>query len=111
MLGCAGLAVLKVIEEERLQHHALKTGEYLMQRLRDLQPDFDFLGDVRGLGLMVGIECVTDSASKRHAPVMAAWIRVRRLGPSPTAAARWRSCQPAQLAALCTSSTLVSCSR
>jgi len=76
--------VLKVIEEERLQHHALKTGEYLMQRLRDLQRDFDFLGDVRGLGLMVGIECVTDSASKRHAPVMAAWIRVRRLRSSST---------------------------
>ena len=70
--------MLKVIEEERLQHHALKTGEYLMQRLRDLQREFDFLGDVRGLGLMVGIECVTDSASKRQAPVMAAWIRVRR---------------------------------
>ena len=69
--------MLKVIEEERLQHHALKTGEYLMQRLLELQSDFDFLGDVRGLGLMVGIECVTDSASKRHAPVMAAWIRVR----------------------------------
>ncbi len=71
-----GLAVLRVIEEEKLQHHALKTGEYLMQRLRELQRDFDFLGDVRGLGLMVGIECVTDSGSKRHAPVMAAWIRV-----------------------------------
>ena len=101
--------MLKVIEEERLQHHALKTGEHLMQLLRGLQQEFDFLGDVRGLGLMVGIECVTDSASKRHAPVMAAWIRVRRPGPSSTADPRWRNVKQLasqQSAHFCTSDLL-----
>lgn len=76
-LDSAGLAVLAVLKEERLQDNALHTGSYLISQLKTLQGDYPFLGDVRGLGLMVGIECVTDGATKRAAPVMARYIRVR----------------------------------
>ena len=73
----AGLAVLAVLEEDRLQENALRVGEYLLAKLRALQVLHPFLGDVRGLGLMVGIECVTDGVTKSAAPVMARYIRVR----------------------------------
>ena len=69
--------MLAVVREERLQHNALRTGEYLLEQLRSLQPEHPFLGDVRGMGLMVGIECVTDASTKRAAPHMAHYIRVR----------------------------------
>jgi len=36
-----------------------------------------FLGDVRGLGLMLGVECISDAASKAPAPKFACWVRVR----------------------------------
>lgn len=52
-------------------------GQYLLQQLRALQPRYPFLGDVRGLGLMVGIECVRDAGSKQHAPMLAKWIKER----------------------------------
>lgn len=76
-LVSTGLAVLAVLKEERLQDNAHHTGKYLISQLKTLQGDYPFLGDVRGLGLMVGIECVTDGATKSAAPVMARYIRVR----------------------------------
>lgn len=66
-----------MLKEERLQDNALITGDYLITQLKALQVDQPFLGDVRGLGLMVGIECVTDGATKRAAPLMARYIRVQ----------------------------------
>lgn len=48
-----------------------QTGDYLMERLRQLQPSFPFLGDVRGLGLFVGIDVVRCPESKQHAPMVA----------------------------------------
>ena len=60
-VSCAiGLAVLDVIESERLQENALKTGTRLMDELRDLMEEHPLIGDVRGLGLFVGIELVLD---------------------------------------------------
>ncbi len=46
-------------------------------RFDALQEGRPYLGDVRGLGLMLGIECVSDAATLAHAPKLAAWIRVR----------------------------------
>jgi len=58
-VACAvGLAVLDVIEAEGLQQNALETGDYLKSGLRDLQARFPVIGDVRGEGLFLGIECV-----------------------------------------------------
>lgn len=60
----AGLANLAIIEEEGLVANAADTGAYLLGRMRELER-FETVGQVRGLGLMVGIELVADKASGR----------------------------------------------
>lgn len=65
--AAAGLAVLDVIEEEGLVGRAATAGEYLLARLRELQTRHEQIGDVRGRGLLVGLELVTDRASKEPA--------------------------------------------
>ncbi|MGW3007879.1 aspartate aminotransferase family protein [Streptomyces sp. NPDC001219] len=52
----AGLAVLSVLEEEQLVAGARRTGELLRSRLAELIPRYELLHDVRGRGLMIGIE-------------------------------------------------------
>ena len=60
-LGCAaGLAVLDVIETEKLCARAERLGSTLLARLSDLQTRWSCIGDVRGLGAMVAIELVKD---------------------------------------------------
>ena len=73
----AGLAVLEVIREEGLQENALHTGAYLLERLRDCQARFPLLGDVRGLGLYLGVELVLDAQTRTPAPLHAAYIAER----------------------------------
>ena len=56
-LGCAAaIAVADVMEEERLVDNARDTGDYLMRRLKALQQTEPHIADVRGRGLMIGIE-------------------------------------------------------
>ena len=56
-VSCAiGLAVLDVVQEEKLQDHALEVGEQLLNGLRDLQQRHDFIDDVRGSGMFLGVE-------------------------------------------------------
>jgi 4-aminobutyrate aminotransferase-like enzyme/Ser/Thr protein kinase RdoA (MazF antagonist) len=58
-VSCAiGQAVLDVIEDEGLQEHARTTGSYFLDRLRELENKFACIGDVRGLGLFLGIDLV-----------------------------------------------------
>lgn len=65
-VSCAvGLAVLDVIEDERLADHALRTGARLMSGLRSLMDRHPAIGDVRGLGLYIGVELVRDRASRQ----------------------------------------------
>ncbi|HET7092320.1 MAG TPA: aspartate aminotransferase family protein [Thermomicrobiales bacterium] len=71
----AGLANLKVMFEERLPEEATRKGERVLARLRDLQQRHPLIGDVRGLGLMIGVELVTDRAAKTPANKEAAAIR------------------------------------
>lgn len=59
-----GLAVLKVITEECLVERAGVMGAYLRGRLEDLQQRHEVIGDVRGLGLLLGVELVRDRASR-----------------------------------------------
>ena len=54
----AGMATLQVIQEESLAQHAALMGQRLLSHLRAAQADLPILGDVRGRGLMVGVEIV-----------------------------------------------------
>ena len=56
----ASLANIQVMEEEKLPSRATETGEYAMKKLRDLQRQNPLIGEVRGLGLMIGVELVRD---------------------------------------------------
>jgi alanine-glyoxylate transaminase/(R)-3-amino-2-methylpropionate-pyruvate transaminase len=62
---CAGgKAVLEVIDKENTQGNCLETGGYFKEGLTRLMAKHDVIGEVRGLGLMLGVELVKDRASK-----------------------------------------------
>ena len=62
-----GKAVLEVIEKEKLQENALRLGGYLLSGLEKLKQKHSLIGDVRGKGLLLGIELVKDRATKEPA--------------------------------------------
>jgi len=60
-VSCAiGMAVLDVIREEGLQEHAEKMGARMLEGLNGLKDKHEIIGDVRGIGLFIGIELVKD---------------------------------------------------
>jgi len=64
-LACAAaLAVLDAMEAERIPAHAQRTGDRAKARFRQWAEQFPCIGDVRGLGAMVGLELVTDRESR-----------------------------------------------
>ena len=74
-VSCAiGMAVLDVIEGENLQQNAFDAGNRLLQGLNALKSKHALIGDVRGLGLYVGVELVTDRQSLQAAPGHADYI-------------------------------------
>jgi len=71
-VSCAvGLAVLDVIERDDLRRNALDIGNYLVDAFRAMQERYDVIGDVRGLGLFLGIELVADRRTKAPATEIA----------------------------------------
>ncbi len=66
-----GLAVLDVIEEEKLQENALKTGNKIMEDFKELQKEYQVIGDVRGSGLFIGVELVKNPETIEPAPELA----------------------------------------
>lgn len=62
-----GLATLEVIDAENLQANALKIGTHIKDRLLELQERHPMIGEVRGLGLMLGAELVRDRMTKEPA--------------------------------------------
>ncbi|HEY6563447.1 MAG TPA: aspartate aminotransferase family protein [Pirellulaceae bacterium] len=67
-----GLATLEVIDAEGIQANALRLGGYLKAGLLELQKNHALIGDVRGLGLMLGVELVRDRVTKEPARAEAA---------------------------------------
>jgi 4-aminobutyrate aminotransferase len=63
----AALATLDVIEREGLLHNAEQVGNHILQRMKDWPAKHRLVGDVRGRGLMIGLELVTDKQTKRQA--------------------------------------------
>ena len=63
----ASLATIELLEQELIDNAGLM-GTRLMARLGDLPQRFPVVGDVRGLGLMIGIELVRDQKTKERAP-------------------------------------------
>jgi alanine-glyoxylate transaminase/(R)-3-amino-2-methylpropionate-pyruvate transaminase len=62
-----GLATLEIIDRDNIQQNAREVGEHLKSRLEDLQTRQPLIGEVRGMGLMLGVELVRDRASKEPA--------------------------------------------
>lgn len=74
-VSCAvGSAVLDVIEAEGLQENARHVGQLLQDDLRGLMDRYPIIGDVRGLGLFIGVELVRDKQSLAPAASEAAYI-------------------------------------
>ncbi|RLF88647.1 aspartate aminotransferase family protein, partial [Thermococci archaeon] len=63
----AALAVIEEIEEKNLLRRAKKLGEYAKKRLEKMKEEHELIGDVRGLGLMLGVELVKDRETKERA--------------------------------------------
>lgn len=82
-LACAAaLATLDVIAEERLPERAARLGERVTKRLHSLASELPLIGDVRGMGLAIGIELVADTASKEPAAEQARRVVARALANS-----------------------------
>jgi alanine-glyoxylate transaminase/(R)-3-amino-2-methylpropionate-pyruvate transaminase len=62
-----GLATLQVMDEEGTQANALKVGGYLKGLLTEMMQKHRLIGDVRGMGLMLGVELVKDRKTKEPA--------------------------------------------
>ncbi len=78
----AGLAVLDVIRDERLQERALRVGGHLLAGLRELVERHPAVGDARGSGLFLGLELVRDRETLEPAPEEASYVvnRLRERG-------------------------------
>ena len=64
-LACAAASkVIDVIRDQNLLDNANKQGKYILKWFEDLKKEKEIIGDVRGKGLMIGVEFVTDKDSK-----------------------------------------------
>jgi len=72
----AALATLELVEKEYAAN-AAAVGEYFLARLRELQQRFECIGDVRGKGLMIGMELVTDRTTRTPARALSEAVLTR----------------------------------
>jgi diaminobutyrate-2-oxoglutarate transaminase len=70
-----GAAAIRFMLEKGLAGHALRLGELILSLLRDLETDSEVVGEVRGKGLMLGVEFVRDRTTKEPAPELAGQVR------------------------------------
>jgi 4-aminobutyrate aminotransferase len=64
--SAAGKATLDFMKRHSLGNKAQKTGKLMMRRLQEMLEDSTIIGDVRGLGLMIGVEIVSNKKTKKH---------------------------------------------
>jgi 4-aminobutyrate aminotransferase-like enzyme/Ser/Thr protein kinase RdoA (MazF antagonist) len=77
-VSCAiGREVLRVIKAEKLQENALETGTYLLQQLQELKAQYPIIGDVRGTGLFLGFELVSDLEQLTPAAMQTSYLADR----------------------------------
>src|SRR6266851_7252967 len=69
-----GLATLEVIDAENIQQNALRVGTHLKNRLLEVQDRQPLIGEVRGMGLMLGVELVRDRETKEPASTEAVQV-------------------------------------
>lgn len=68
LASAAANAALRIVEEEGLVDNSRKLGELMLRRLRRMKDRFPFIGDVRGRGLLIGVELVKGRGSKERLP-------------------------------------------
>lgn len=73
----AGKAVLETIERENIQQNCCLVGDYLLKNLQQLQDKYESIGDVRGSGLMIGVDLVKNRQTKEPDSELAAKIHER----------------------------------
>ncbi|HEU4522771.1 MAG TPA: aspartate aminotransferase family protein [Thermoanaerobaculia bacterium] len=80
--AAAAVATITYMEEHQLPRNAAVVGGYLRERLEALKEKYSVIGDVRGMGLMQAIECVTDRKTKEPHPkaVLKVFEETRRRG-------------------------------
>jgi 4-aminobutyrate aminotransferase-like enzyme len=66
LAAAAGLATLEIIRKENLAENARKIGALLLEKFKSFEERFEFVGETRGRGLMLGIELVKDKKSKER---------------------------------------------
>ncbi|HOF89520.1 MAG TPA: aspartate aminotransferase family protein, partial [Armatimonadota bacterium] len=68
LASAAVSAVIEIMLKEKLADNALRMGEMMLARLKEIQERCPYVGDVRGKGLVIGVELVKDKATKEPAP-------------------------------------------
>lgn len=67
LLACAaGIATLKYMRKKKLGENAVRLGKMMTNRLQEMKDNYDIIGDIRGLGLMIGVEIVRDKESRSY---------------------------------------------
>ncbi len=77
--AAAALATLEVIEREGLVENAARVGAHALERLQAMKSEYPLIGDVRGRGLLLGLELVQDTNSKQPANAAAERVLYRAL--------------------------------
>jgi len=68
LLACArASALIDILQKEKLLENAANIGTYIVKRIRELADEFPIIGDVRGKGLLIGIELVKNTKTKEPA--------------------------------------------
>lgn len=67
VLSCqAALATIEIIQDEKLAENARVIGDYMMARFNNMKKKYDCIGDVRGIGLLIGVDIVKDHETKER---------------------------------------------